>query len=142
MDSGRIEDVLEQYIMQLQNLQGEPHTGHEQQEQNGMNQHGNGTTNSAIPAGISRVAMRLSLFWAERPIVWFAQAEAQLTLAGISSEQTKFCYMISQLDQRYTFEVEGIITSPPKYNHYTTQNQTCETIIALERAPHSRAPYT
>jgi hypothetical protein len=42
--------------------------------------------------------------------VWFAQAEAQFTLAGVSSEQTKFCFVISQLDQRYTSEVENIIT--------------------------------
>jgi hypothetical protein len=44
--------------------------------------------------------------------MWFAQAVAQFTLAGISSEQTKFCYVISQLYQRYASEVEDIITSP------------------------------
>jgi hypothetical protein len=48
------------------------------------------------------VAVLLPPFWAERPTVWFAQAEAQFTLAGINSEQTKFCYVISQLDHRYT----------------------------------------
>jgi hypothetical protein len=58
------------------------------------------------------VAVRLPPFWAERPAVWFAQAEAQFTLAGISSEQTKFCYVISQLDQRYAAEVEDIISQP------------------------------
>jgi hypothetical protein len=52
--------------------------------------------------------------------VWFAQAEAQFALAGISSEQTKFCYVMSQLDQRYASEVEDIITSPPKRDPYTT----------------------
>jgi hypothetical protein len=56
--------------------------------------------------------MRLTPFWAERPAVWFAQAEAQFNLAGISSEQTKFCYVISQLDQLSASEVEDIITSP------------------------------
>jgi hypothetical protein len=44
---------------------------------------------------ISRVAVRLPPFWAER----FAQAEAQFSLAGISSERTKFHYVIAQLDQ-------------------------------------------
>jgi hypothetical protein len=33
--------------------------------------------------------------------VWFAQAESQFFLAGISGEKTKFCHVISQLDQRY-----------------------------------------
>jgi hypothetical protein len=41
-----------------------------------------------------------------------AQAEAQFSLAGISSERTKFHYVIYQLDQRYAAEVEDIITSP------------------------------
>jgi hypothetical protein len=61
-----------------------------------------------------------SPFWAERPAVWFAQAEAQFTLARISSEQTKFYYVTSQLEHRYASEVEDIITSPPKRNPYTT----------------------
>ncbi|XP_023725810.1 uncharacterized protein LOC111874493 [Cryptotermes secundus] len=38
----------------------------------------------------------------------------------MSSEHTKFCYVISQLDQRYTSEAEDIITSPPKRDPYTT----------------------
>jgi hypothetical protein len=77
------------------------------------------TTDSSVPAGIFRVAVRLLPFWAERPAVWFAQAEAQFTLAGISSEQTKFCYVISQLDQRYAAEVEDIIISPPERDPYS-----------------------
>jgi hypothetical protein len=64
------------------------------------------------------VAVQLPPFWAERPAVWFAQAEAQFTLAGISCEQTKFCYVISQLD-RYTAEVEDIIISPQERDPYS-----------------------
>ena len=51
--------------------------------------------------------------------MWFAQAEAQFTLAGISSERIKFCHMISQLDHRYATEVEDIITSPSERDPYT-----------------------
>jgi hypothetical protein len=68
---------------------------------------------------ISRVAMRLPPFWAERSAVWFSQAEAQFSLAGISSEMTKF-FIISQLDHQYAAEVEDIIISPPKWDPYTT----------------------
>jgi hypothetical protein len=42
--------------------------------------------------------------------VWFTQAEAQFFLASISSEKTKFCHVISQLDHRYAAELENIIT--------------------------------
>jgi hypothetical protein len=75
---------------------------------------------SAPPAEVSRVAVRLPPFWAERPAVWFAQAEAQFTLTGISSEKTKFCHVISQLDHRCAMEGEDIITSPPDHHPYTT----------------------
>jgi hypothetical protein len=66
------------------------------------------------------VAVRLPPFWAERPAVWFAQAEAQFFLACISSETTKFYHVVSQLDQRYATELEDVITSPPERDPYTT----------------------
>jgi hypothetical protein len=50
--------------------------------------------------------------------VWFAQAEAQFFLAGISKEKTKFCHTISQLDHQYAAELEDI-TSPPERDPYT-----------------------
>jgi hypothetical protein len=73
-----------------------------------------------MPAEICRVAGRLPPFWAERPAVWFAQAEAQFSLAGVNNKKTKFYYVISQLDHRYATEVEDIITSPPESDPYTT----------------------
>jgi hypothetical protein len=75
---------------------------------------------SSPPAEVSRVAVRLPPFWAERPAVWFAQAEAQIFLAGVNSEKTKFFYVISQLDHRYAAEVEDITTPPPERDPYTT----------------------
>jgi hypothetical protein len=74
---------------------------------------------NSAPAEVSTVAVRLPPFWAERPAVWFAQAEAQFTLAGISSEKTKFYYVISQLEHQYASEVEDIIISPPDRDPYT-----------------------
>jgi hypothetical protein len=56
-------------------------------------------------AETARVAVRLPPFWAEELDVWFAQAEAQFSLAGITTEGTKFHHVISQLDYRYAAEV-------------------------------------
>jgi hypothetical protein len=75
---------------------------------------------SSPPTEVSRVAMRLPPFWAERPAVWFAQAEAQFTFAGINSEKIKFCHLNSQLDHRYATKVEDIITSQPERDPNTT----------------------
>jgi hypothetical protein len=75
------------------------------------------TAKGSPPAEVRRVAMRLPPFWVERPAVWFAQAEGQFFLAGVSSEKTKFFHVISQLNQRYA--AEDIITSPPEGDTYT-----------------------
>jgi hypothetical protein len=76
------------------------------------------TADNSPPAEISRVAMQLSLFWAEWQAMWFTQAEMQFSLASISSERTKFFHVISQLDYRYAVEVKYII-SPPERDLYT-----------------------
>jgi hypothetical protein len=90
------------------------------------------------PAEISRVALRLPPSFAERPAVWFAQAEAQFSLAGISSERTKFNYVISQLDQRYAAEVEDIITSPPQQDPYSKLRTELLTRQSLSREQRAR----
>jgi hypothetical protein len=77
-------------------------------------------TDNALQAEVSRVAVWLPPFWAERPAVWFAQAEAQFSLAGISSETTKFFHVISQLDHWCAAQMEDIIISPPEQSPYTT----------------------
>jgi hypothetical protein len=86
------------------------------------------------------VAVRLPPFWAQRA-VWVAQAEAQFTLAGSSSEQTKFCHDISQLDHRYATEVEDIITSPPERDRYSSLRTQVVRQLSPKREPHQSAPY-
>jgi hypothetical protein len=68
---------------------------------------------SSPPPKVARVAVRLPPFWAERPAVWFDQAEVQFLFAGISNEKTKFFHVFSQLDHQYATEVENVIISPP-----------------------------
>ncbi|PNF43124.1 hypothetical protein B7P43_G18075 [Cryptotermes secundus] len=120
----------------METLQGELRTKGEQEEKIEVNQHEAGITSRPVPTETSRIAVRVPPFWADRPAVWFAQAEAQFTLAGISSEQTKFCYVISQLDQRYASEVEDIITSPPKRGPYTLLRT--ELVRRLSPSPEQR----
>ncbi|XP_023723409.1 uncharacterized protein LOC111873161 [Cryptotermes secundus] len=82
------------------------------------------------------MAVRLPPFWPERPAVWFAQAEAQFTLAYINSERIKFCHVISQLDHRYATEVEDIITSPPEQGPYNLLRT--ELVRRLSSSPEQR----
>jgi hypothetical protein len=55
--------------------------------------------NNASKPEVARVSVRLPTFWAKRPSSWFAQAEAQFHLAGITNERTQFYHVISQLDE-------------------------------------------
>jgi hypothetical protein len=61
---------------------------------------------------ITRATVRLWPFWPDRPGLWFAQAEAQFSLASVTSETTKFNFVVSQLEYRHAAEVEDIIVSP------------------------------
>ena len=92
------------------------------------------------PAEVSRVAVHLPPFWPERPAMWFAQAKAQFTFAGISIEH-KFFHVISQLEHRYATEVEDIITSPPKRDPYPTKDRACEAAIPIARAARPAVPH-
>lgn len=67
---------------------------------------------------ISRVSAKLPSFWAEKPTVWFAQADAQFGICAITVDATKYQYVVSQLDTRIAAEVEDIITGPPAGRTY------------------------
>ncbi|CAB3254496.1 unnamed protein product [Arctia plantaginis] len=78
------------------------------------------TTNPPSPPQVEKVAIKLPSFWIERPAVWFAQAEAQFDLAGVTTDSTKYNHVLSTIDQRLIGEVEDIILNPPATNKYTT----------------------
>ncbi|XP_073949238.1 uncharacterized protein [Choristoneura fumiferana] len=73
---------------------------------------------STDPSEICRVSVRIPPFWPEEPEIWFAQIEGQFSLSNITSDTTKFNYVISNLDQQFCKEVKDIIISPPAANKY------------------------
>ncbi|GBM84916.1 hypothetical protein AVEN_148720-1, partial [Araneus ventricosus] len=46
----------------------------------------------------SRIAVRVPAFWAHNVKLYFAQIEANFSIAGIVSEQTKFDTLVAALD--------------------------------------------
>ncbi|KAL4148407.1 hypothetical protein QTP88_002660 [Uroleucon formosanum] len=75
-------------------------------------------------ASVNHVTVKLPPFWAEKPSLWFSQVDLQFAISGITSEETKFHYVVAQLDTRYAAEVEDIITNPPpteRYKHLRTK---------------------
>ena len=76
------------------------------------------TTDETVSSAVYRFSVRLLPFWPDRPAVWFAQAEVQFELAGITRQRTKFNYVVSQLNQQQAAKVEDIITSLPEQEPY------------------------
>jgi hypothetical protein len=78
----------------------------------------NGTSPLSNGADTFRVGVRIPPFWPQEPAVWFAQVEGQFTLSNITSDVTKFYYVLSQLDHQYAAEIKDIIIAPPATNKY------------------------
>lgn len=83
------------------------------------------TNNPPVASGsdnndcVFKVSVRAPPFWPEEPSLWFAQMEAQFSLSGITSDSTKFNYVIAQLEHQYVVEVKEIINNPPADNKYS-----------------------
>jgi hypothetical protein len=87
-------------------------------EANGNAPSGNGTMHLSTGVDTFRVGVRIPPFWPQEPAVWFAQVEGQFTLSNITSDATKFYYVLSQLEHQYAAEVKDIIVNPPATNKY------------------------
>lgn len=74
----------------------------------------------SINTDVFRVGVRVPPFWPEEPDIWFAQVEGQFAISGITSDHTKFSYVIGQLDNQHSREVKDIIVNPPTTNRYET----------------------
>ena len=67
---------------------------------------------------VFRVGVKVPLFWAEEPDIWFAQVEGQFPISEITSDVTKFNYVIRHLDNQHSREVKDIIVNPPPTEKY------------------------
>ncbi|XP_076765226.1 uncharacterized protein LOC143432437 [Xylocopa sonorina] len=76
--------------------------------------------NTATFQEISRVGIRVPPFWPEQPQLWFNQIEAQFVLSGVTADNTKFYYVMSQLEPKYAVQVQDIFNNPPDTDKYET----------------------
>lgn len=66
---------------------------------------------------IDRVSIKIPPFWTDKPEIWFYQVEAQFQISGVTSEATKFNYLIAQLDLKVVENIWDIVSldEPNKY---------------------------
>lgn len=55
-----------------------------------------------------------------RPEFWFAQAEAQFAVKNITTDATKYHYVISAIDQQTAKRIMDLIKAPPAVGKYDT----------------------
>ncbi|GBL83666.1 hypothetical protein AVEN_132597-1 [Araneus ventricosus] len=60
---------------------------------------------------LHKVSVKILPFWIDKPEIWFYQVDAQFKISGITAEETKFNYLISQLDPKFVENVWDIIRS-------------------------------
>jgi hypothetical protein len=72
----------------------------------------------APPARVERVSVKVPPFWAEDPVLWFAQIERQFVCAGVTQESSKFDIVTSALERRYATAVRALILNPPVDGRY------------------------
>jgi hypothetical protein len=66
------------------------------------------------------VAVKIPPFWNQDAALWFKQVEASFAIAKIRQDETKFNYVISNLEQKYLSDVRNIVNNPPLQDKYTT----------------------
>ena len=73
-----------------------------------------------VDANISKVSLKIPSFWKIDPKVWFYQLECQFRVNRITSDQSKFDYVISSIDPEVLSHIYEVITDPPRENKYET----------------------
>lgn len=66
---------------------------------------------------VEAVCVKVPPFWPEEPALWFAQLEGQFVLASITAD-SKYNYVISNLEFKYVSENKDIVKNPPGANNY------------------------
>lgn len=64
------------------------------------------------------MAVKPPPFWRSNPALSFIQFESQFAIANITSEETKFHYVISALDTELLNSVTDLLRNPPKSDVY------------------------
>ncbi|XP_018329760.1 uncharacterized protein LOC108740066 [Agrilus planipennis] len=71
-------------------------------------------------SSIDRLAVKLPPFVPSDPELWFCMVERSFEASGVTSESTRFGYVLENLDPRYAAEVRDIIINPPATEPYAT----------------------
>ncbi|XP_071824414.1 uncharacterized protein [Apostichopus japonicus] len=73
---------------------------------------------------MATVSIKLPPFWPGDPLLWFAQVEAQFATKRVTSQDTKYSYIVASLTPDIAQEVRDLLLSPPQADRYKTLKDT------------------
>ena len=76
-----------------------------------------------LNARIAAVSIKSPQFWPDKTRLWFAQAEVQFEIKGITVEKTKFNHVVQMLDSKTATQDMDVIETPDATNPYTVLKQ-------------------
>lgn len=68
---------------------------------------------------VNAVSLKLQPFWPNSPATWFISAEAQFTLSRITSDISRYHYVVASLPQDVAESIMDILQNPPVINLYS-----------------------
>ena len=79
----------------------------------------------------ANVSMKLPVFWPDAAEVWFAQADAQLTIRNVTVSKTKFYHLVAVLPQEVASQIMDLICPPPAEDPYGVLRECLITLYTL-----------
>lgn len=81
----------------------------------------NGETGGQTPetsGEIHKVTVKLPNFWSNSPSTWFVLAESQFALAKVTTQETKYNFVVASLPEDIAESITDLLEDPPTLNKY------------------------
>lgn len=78
----------------------------------------------AAPVIASTINIKLPPFWPNDPAIWFAQVEATFATKKLTSQKSRFDYVVASLSPEVITEVRDLVLHPPDTTPYDTFKET------------------
>lgn len=91
---------------------------------------------------VDAVAVKLPVFWTSSPVAWFASAEAQFAIRGITQDDTRYYHVVASLDTTTATRAVSILSSPPTANKYAAIKKFLTSAYELSESERASALFS